>query len=68
VLVGIGAGALVAAGATRVLRTLLFGVGSADPASFAGAAFVLGLVASVAAYAAARRVTSIDPVVALRQE
>ena len=65
---GVLAGALVAGVSTRLLRSLLYGVQPADPASFALAAVMLCAVAAAAAYLAARRVTRVDPVVALRNE
>lgn len=57
------AGALVA---TRFLRSLLFGVGPADPLSFALAATAVLGAALVASLVPARRATSSDPMRALR--
>src|SRR5207248_6094331 len=69
-LVGIGAavGIAAAAAATRLMRTLLFGVTPTDPLTFTAAALFLILVALVAAYLPARRATRVDPVIALRYE
>jgi predicted permease len=50
------------------VRSLLFGVNSADPATFAAMLVILTLVAAIAGYLPARRASRIDPIVALRAQ
>jgi predicted permease len=70
ILAGCGAliGTLAALALTRLLRSLLYGIGPADPATFVSVAAVLIAVAALAAYLPARRAASIDPMSALRYE
>ena len=53
---------------SRVVRGLLFGVGPADPVSYAAAVVLLGATSLVACWLPARRATRVDPLVALRHE
>jgi len=53
---------------TRVLGTLLYGVGATDLATFAAAAVLLGSVAIVACLLPAARAGRIAPALALRNE
>ena len=55
--VGIAVGTIAAAGLTRLMARLLFGVRPLDPLSFGGAALVLAVFAAVACYVPARRAT-----------
>ena len=69
-LAGIGAaigfvGALVA---TRLARSLLYGVTATDPVTFGGMIAVLGCVALLAGYLPALRAGRIEPVTLLRSE
>ena len=68
VLVGVLCGGTLAFATTHLLKAWLFGVGSADPISFAAAAVVLLLVTLAAAYLPARRAMCVDPMVALRDQ
>jgi predicted permease len=63
--VGIAIGAAVAAGTTRWMSSLLFGVTPVDAATFSGAAAVLILAAVAASYVPARRAAAVDPVLTL---
>jgi predicted permease len=64
VVVGLGMAAL----ATRGLRSLLFGVGPLDAATFAAAAAVILLAAAAAAFLPARRAARADAVETLRTQ
>jgi len=66
--IGIGLGTAGAAGLTRFLATMLFGVGATDAMSFLAAAAGLLLVVVLASLVPARRATKISPIVALRYE
>lgn len=65
---GVAIGLPAAFGAARLVRSQLFGLGAADPASFTIAAAVLALVAVTAGLFPARRASRVDPMVALRYE
>ena len=58
-------GLLLAALLSRLLRSLLFGVGPADPATFAACAVLLFAVALAACWLPARRAARVDPVTTL---
>ena len=52
----------------RALRSLLFGVGAADPIAYVGAAVVMGLSVLMACVVPAWRAATVDPTRALRQD
>jgi putative ABC transport system permease protein len=54
--------------ATRLLSSLLFGVGASDPVTFISIVLLVSVVAFIAAWVPARRATRVDPIVALRAE
>ncbi|HZS71904.1 MAG TPA: FtsX-like permease family protein, partial [Candidatus Acidoferrum sp.] len=68
VLLGIAIGIAGGLFLARTMQSLLFGISSADPLTFAAAAAVLIAVAAAACYLPARRATRTDPLVALRYE
>jgi putative ABC transport system permease protein len=68
VLAGSLAGLLGAAALTGLLKSMLFGVGAHDAATFAVVPVVLGAVALTAAWLPAHRASRMDPVEALRAE
>ena len=67
-LAGLGVGLAAALLLTRVLSSLLYDVGAADPATFAGVALMLVSVSVLASYLPARRAARVDPMSALRAE
>ncbi len=67
-LVGVVVGLAVAAVSTRALRSLLFGVGALDGATFLGVAGAMVMVGLLAAWLPARRASRVDPLEAIRSE
>jgi ABC-type antimicrobial peptide transport system permease subunit len=69
-LTGIGAalGLLAAAGLTRLMSSLLFGVTALDPVTYTAVSALLIVAGVLASYLPARRAIAVDPVQALRAE
>jgi len=65
---GVAIGLVTALIATRVMTSILYGVGAADWLTFLSVAFLLFVVALTASYIPARRATLVDPIIALRNE
>lgn len=65
---GVAIGLSGALGATRLLAGMLHGVGTSDPATYAGITLLLIGTALLAAYLPARRATRADPRAALRSD
>jgi predicted permease len=66
--IGIVAGVGISLAATRILQSMLFGLGPRDTVTLMAAVGILSAVALVAGYLPARRATKVDPMVALRYE
>jgi putative ABC transport system permease protein len=66
--VGLTIGVAGALTVTRLMGSLLFGIGPADPLTLSLMAAILLLVALIASYLPARRAAEVDPMVALRDE
>ena len=67
-LIGVVIGIAAAFGFTRLITTLIYGVGASDPLTFGAVAIMLSGVALFACYIPARRAMRVDPIVALRYE
>ena len=65
---GVALGLVGAAAATRGLESLLYGVTSLDPLTYAGVILLLAAVAGAACWLPAARAARVDPTVALRAE
>ena len=61
-------GLAAAAGLTRVMSSLLFGITALDPTTYVVVSGVLIAAAALASYFPSRRATAVDPVEALRAE
>jgi predicted permease len=68
VFAGVPIGLIAAGVLTELIKSLLFGISTTDPATFAAVAILLSAVTFAACYLPARRVMLVDPIVALRHE
>jgi ABC-type antimicrobial peptide transport system permease subunit len=68
VAIGLVVGLAAAAGAARVIQTLLFDVRPLEPAIYAAVAVTFAVVAALACLQPSLRASRIDPIVALRAE
>jgi len=66
--VGLAAGLVMAVGAGRMLRSMIFGVSPLDPLTLVGVTVVLAAVALLAAWLPARRAARVDPIIALQAD
>lgn len=66
--IGVVVGLGIAYGVTRALASLLFGVESSDPLTFAAVAIILTMVSLLAIYIPSRRAMAVEPLEALRYE
>jgi predicted permease len=66
--IGVALGLGAAAGLTRFLKSLLFGIDPLDPVTHVVVAVALVMAATLASYIPARRAAHVDPVDALRAE
>ena len=64
VVLGLGFALVIA----KLLQSLLYGVTSTDPVTYAGVITVLMLVAMLASWIPARRATRVDPMIAIRAD
>jgi len=68
VLCGLAVGLVLAAVASRLLTTLLYGFRPDYIATVAAVSLILAAVATLACFVPARRASRVDPIIALRQE
>ena len=66
--IGLAVGLSIALASARVLSHQLYDVTATDPATFAFAAFAVGLASLCSCYLPARRAASFDPMTSLRHE
>jgi len=67
-MIGVAIGLVGSWAATRSLKNLLFGISATDPATFAGVAALLTVIALAACWIPAWRASRVDPISVLREE
>ena len=67
-LVGLAIGIPGALVLTRLISSVLYGVGRGDPATYVAVAAILAVVSLLASYVPARRAVRVDPIIAMRAE
>jgi putative ABC transport system permease protein len=65
---GLAIGLLAAFWMAKLMTALVYGVGTTDPATYAGTTAVLAAVAIIACVVPARTAARVDPIIALREE
>ncbi len=68
VVIGVALGFVGIFALTRLLQSLLFGIGATDLTTMLGVTLILGLIAFVACWLPAMRASQVDPIIALRSE
>src|SRR5262249_55548839 len=66
--IGLVIGVGGAIGLTRLMKSMLYGIGERDPLTMGAVAIALAIVSVLACYVPSRRATKVDPLVALRYE
>jgi ABC-type antimicrobial peptide transport system permease subunit len=66
--IGLAVGVAAALVLTRLMATMLLGVGPADPLTYAAMTVLFLAIAALAAWLPAHRAAALDPVLALRGE
>jgi len=67
-LAGVVLGIVSALALGRVLQSLLYGISAGDPLTFVSVSIIAVVMAWLACYLPARRVTGVDPMISLRSE
>jgi ABC-type antimicrobial peptide transport system permease subunit len=65
--IGLGIGLALSLGLNRLLQSLLFGIESTDPATYAAVSALLLAVVAAATLVPARRAVRVDPAAATRE-